>query len=590
MPKLKKRDQEVVSMREAFTKVSPRVDVKSDKKSRRFSIRDFLWNYPDNLVTFFKITSPLSIIVVFAFLGFGLFVLLRSDMFLESITSKKYTQYVEGRVGAISTFNPLFSNQNDVDKAIQELVFEKLVYIDIDGQMTPGIATSWEISKDGKVYQFDISLDHMWSDGESLVVEDVLFTFETAKKLFSDQGYDTIGSALVDVEIEVVDEDTIKFVLPQTNATFPEIVSMYIVPKHILKDVGLSDMPFNIFSRSPIGSGPYRVYRSEPNLVYLHSSDYFTPQLTIPEIVIRLYSDVSKLESAFRNGVLDGIVLSFDSSSEFTKEYPSYVSHVIDLPYRERILFFNLRKDKFQNEELRRGISCLIDKESLLNNSGISGNVISGPIYSENWAYSSDADYLVYDSEKALASLKNAGYTPNSQNGYLQTEDGKLLTLTISFLNNETNIRLMNTLKELLDGEGIILNLEPFTYSQLTKEILATRNFEVLMYEIEMSIDPDQYNLWHSLQKEYPNLNLSGYEYDRVDILLEEARGQLDQKDRKEDYVLFQKYLVEDAPAVFLFRPSYLYLVSDALEGIDFGNVVRLEDVYRSVHLWEFAK
>ncbi|MCD4756131.1 hypothetical protein K8R20_00740 [bacterium] len=582
--------KKVVTMREAFTKISPRSDMGGTNKSQRFSMRDFLWNYPDNLSSFVKATSPLSIIIVFALIGFGLFTFLRSETFAKSITSKKYAQYVEGRVGAISTFNPLFSNQNDVDKAIQELVFEKLIYIDMDGEMTPGIATSWEVSKDGKIYQFDISLNHTWSDGESLTIDDILFTFETAKKLSSDHGYDTVGSALVDVEVEIVDEDTIKFVLPQTNATFPEIVSVYIVPKHILENVKFSDMPFNIFSRNPIGSGPYKIHRSEPNIVYLESSAYYNHRLRISDMVIRIYSDVSKLEAAFRNGVLDGIVLSYNSESEFTKEYPSYISHVIDLPYRERVLFFNLRKDKFQNEALRKGISYLVDKETLLSETGIFGHVISGPICSENWAYSSLPDYPTYDPEKAAASLKSAGYTPNAQNGYFQTEDGKLLTLAISYLDNETNAVLMNTLKELLDSEGVIINLEPFTYSQLTKEILATRNFEVLMYEIEVSIDPDQYNLWHSLQKEYPNLNLSGYEYSRVDILLEEARKQLDQEDRKEDYALFQKYLVDDVPAVFLYRPSYLYLVSDQLQGIEFENVVRLEDVYRSVHNWEFVR
>ncbi|HCC68077.1 TPA: hypothetical protein DEP90_02640 [Patescibacteria group bacterium] len=585
-----KTNKKTVSMKEAFTKVSPKSNEKNVNQSKRRTMRDLFWEYPGSLVKVFKVTSPLSTIFLFMLLGFGVFALLRSNTFAENVTSKRYTQYVEGRIGAISTFNPLFSNQNDVDKAIQELVFEKLIYIDINGDITPGIATSWDISKDGKTYQFNISTDRMWSDGTLLTIDDVLFTFQTAIKLSVDHGYDTIGSALIDVEIERVDEDTIKFELPQTNATFPEIVSVYIIPKHILEDVVLSDMPFNIFSRNPVGSGPYRISRSEPNIVYLRSSTYYKHQPTISDIVVRIYSDVSKLQSAFRNGLLDGIVLPYNKDAEFTQEYPSYSSNVIDLPYRERILFFNLRKDKFQSEELRRGISHLIERDQLLTQSEVFGSVIYGPIFDGSWAYSSDANYLSYDVAKAITSLKNAGYTQNVQNGYFQTEDGKLLTLAISYLDNDMNTDLMNTLKELLDSEGVIINLEPFTYSQLTQEILATRNFEILMYEIELSIDPDQYNLWYSLQKEYPNLNLSGYEYDRVDILLEEGRGELKQIERKKTYALFQKYLVEDAPVIFLFRPSYLYVVRDNLDGINFENITRLEDIYKNVYDWEFMK
>jgi len=91
-------------------------------------------------------------------------------------------------------------------------------------------------------------------------------------------------------------------------------------------------------------------------------------------------------------------------------------------------------------------------------------------------------------------------------------------------------------LKELFEKEGLVLNLEPLSYKQLTQEIVATRDFELLMYEVETTIDPDQYNLWHSLKTNYPDLNLSGYTYERVDILLEEGRTELNVKTRKEKF------------------------------------------------------
>ena len=77
------------------------------------------------------------------------------------------------------------------------------------------------------------------------------------------------------------------------------------------------------------------------------------------------------------------------------------------------------------------------------------------------------------------------------------------------------------------------------------------------MFEIETTVDPDQYNLWHSLKSSYPDLNLSGYSYERVDILLEDARRTNKIEDRKDKYSLFQKYLTQDAPAIFLYHPNY---------------------------------
>ena len=233
-----------VSMREAFSFVSPKVRSKNGKKSRKdYPIREFFWNYPDHLLKFIKFTHPLSTIVVFALVGFAISNYLRSDTFAKRISSRNSNSYVEGRVGAISTLNPLFSNQNDIDKSIQELVFEKFIYIDSSGEILPGIASSWDIKDDGKVYEFDIKLDHIWSDGTPLTVDDIQFTFETAIELFSTQGYDTVGSGIEDVSVEVVDNDTVRFELPEINALFPELVSVYIVPKHILSEVSLSEVP-----------------------------------------------------------------------------------------------------------------------------------------------------------------------------------------------------------------------------------------------------------------------------------------------------------------------------------------------------------
>jgi peptide/nickel transport system substrate-binding protein len=594
MSKRKSKDskEQGVSMKEAFDKVVTKDKKREAKiaKQKETSIRDFFWNYPEAISKFFKLTTPFSTIVLFAVLGFGLSTFLRSEAFAEKISSRKLNYYVEGRVGAISTFNPLFSNQNDVDKAVQELVFEKFIHIDTNGNILPGIATSWDISSDGKIYEFDIDLNHTWSDGEPLTIEDVYFTFDTAIKLSTEQGYDTVASGLVNVDIRIIDDDSIEFVLPEINAIFPELVSIYIVPEHVLKDISLKDLPFDRFSRNPVGSGPYMVYRSEPNIVYLQKSEYYQPSPNISNIVMRIYSEVENLESAFRNGLLDAALLPNNSQADFVKEYSSYSSHELDLPYRQRILFFNLRKEKFQNEYLRKGISLLIDKEELLEKSGINAEIAYGPIYEKNWAYSSTPDYPVYDVQKAKEQLKEAGFTQNEVNGYFEDKDGKLLTFTITYLDNKTNNQLLNTLKEILEDEGVIVNLEPLNYFRITQEILATRNFEVLMYDVEVTVDPDQYNLWHSLQKEYPNLNLSGYEFSRVDILLEDGRREIDKEQRKEEYALFQKYLMDDMPAIFLYRPSYIYVVRDVVEGIHYENMVRLEDIYSEVYNWKFIQ
>jgi hypothetical protein len=43
-------------------------------------------------------------------------------------------------------------------------------------------------------------------------------------------------------------------------------------------------------------------------------------------------------------------------------------------------------------------------------------------------------------------------------------------------------------------------------------------------------------------------------------------------------------------PAIFLYRPSYIYVVRDVVEGIHYENMVRLEDIYSEVYNWKFIQ
>jgi peptide/nickel transport system substrate-binding protein len=94
--------------------------------------------------------------------------------------------------------------------------------------------------------------------------------------------------------------------------------------------------------------------------------------------------------------------------------------------------------------------------------------------------------------------------------------------------------------------------------------------------------------LWHSLKSNYPDLNLSGYNYERVDILLEEARDASDIKTRKAKYALFQKYLTNDAPVVFLYHPVFTYVVRDGLEGVNIKDIQYSLQRFNNVSDWNW--
>ena len=85
----------------------------------------------------------------------------------------------EGIIGQPRFLNPLFSEENEVDRTVTSLVFNGLVKYDFESKSFIGdIAQKYEIQEDGKVYHFYLKDTIYFHDGQKLTIDDVLFTYE----------------------------------------------------------------------------------------------------------------------------------------------------------------------------------------------------------------------------------------------------------------------------------------------------------------------------------------------------------------------------------------------------------------------------
>lgn len=585
--KQKKVSSKKLSMKEALSGVKGSESKRVSNGNGRVDIRDYWWKYPSFLTTLFKRSIPFSYVLFFLVVGMFLVSFLQSDVVARILDdSGTGDTFTEGSVGAISTFNPLFVSVNYVDKTVQELVFDRFVYIDSEDNPIPGVAKEWEASEDNLSYEFKIRDDIYWQDGTELTVDDVVFTFNTARSLAEDYGFDSVGISLIGVDIEKKGENRVVFELQEPNPTFFEAVSLFVVPESRLGQERLDELPFNMFARYPLGSGRYKVTRTEQNTVFLTQNEYDNHDSDIKNIVFKVFPDQESLEMSFRIGALDAVGGWDYELLNFTQEYSNLQEFRKVEEYRTKLMFFNTRRENYKERDVRVGLSYIIDREVLMEESNLKGEVRLGPFAQDSWAFSSEAQYYEYDPERAAEFFKNIGFEKNDESGFFESDDEEILSFTISFFDSITNKRLIETLEEMLREEGIVLKSEKLSYNQITQEIIATRDFDILLYEVETTVDPDQYNLWHSLKSSYPDLNISGYSYERVDILLEDARSSLDKEERKEKYTLFQRYLMDDAPAVFLYNPTFFYYVKDNVKGIDLDNINFSYQRFNNIQDW----
>ena len=72
------------------------------------------------------------------------------------------------------------ARNEDCEIAIVNDLFVGLTSYDASGQVTPGVAQSWQASPDGLTWRFKLRPNLKWSDGEPLTAADFVFSFRRA--------------------------------------------------------------------------------------------------------------------------------------------------------------------------------------------------------------------------------------------------------------------------------------------------------------------------------------------------------------------------------------------------------------------------
>ncbi|MFQ6050027.1 MAG: ABC transporter substrate-binding protein [Candidatus Paceibacterales bacterium] len=164
----------------------------------------------------------------------------------------------------------------------------------------------------------------------------------------------------------------------------------------------------------------------------------------------------------------------------------------------------------------------------------------------------------------------------------------EILPLKFSFVtvDQPSLVQVAEILKNQWSQLGVEVEIKTFDINTLERETLRKRGFEALLFGEVLGLIPDPFPFWHSSQKGELGLNLANYENKKGDKLLEVARKSLDNTERKEGLEEFQDLLIEDAPAIFLYNPDYLYFVSEEIKGINEKIIVDPSKRFSNIEEW----
>jgi peptide/nickel transport system substrate-binding protein len=497
--------------------------------------------------------------------------------------------YSEGIIGSYTNANPIFAT-TDVDSSVSRLIFSGLLTYNDDNQLVGDLAKSWTVDEEGKVYSFTLRDDITWHDGQAFRADDVVFTFETIQ---NPDARSPLFAGWSGIKVTAQDPLTVNFTLPNVLASFPYSLTTGILPRHKLQDMEAAELRGALFNTiEPVGTGPFKwngvevrgdtAENREQRIALVANERYHKGKPHLSEFILRAYLNESSLTDSFYKGELNAVA----GSQTMSLDTP--MAEELNIPLTGSVMvFLKTTQPNLKESKVRRALAHATNQKELLRQLRLPSKAVDGPLLAEHIGYKPALGQVNFDLTQANALLTEAGWQLDPATN-IRTKDGEKLTINLNTLNSSEYASVANQLQKQWRAVGVDLIVNSLPQRDL-QTVIEERSYDALMYGIVMGLDPDQFAYWHSTQADVRSqrrLNFSDYSSNVVDSALEAGRTRIDPNLRAAKYEPFLQTWRDDAPAIALYRPRFLYTTYGKLYNFNHIGLNSPIDRYNSIEKW----
>jgi peptide/nickel transport system substrate-binding protein len=507
--------------------------------------------------------------------------------------------YSEAVVGGPHFINPILASANDADYDIVGLVFSGLMRTDTRGELVPDLAASYEISPDGRTYTFRLRDNLIWHDNAELLAADIVATINYIKDPAWQSPY---YAQFKNVNVEATDDKTVKFTLNEPFAPFLSLLTVGILPEHLWQEVEPANAARADLNIKPVGSGPFKfksLIKDKKGAIHSYTlavnDAYYGQRPHLATVTFRFYPDFGTAVDDLLKKKVGGISFVPPESREEVERSRSISTYLLHLPQYTAVFFNQNKNPLLKSRAVRQALALALDKNEIMRQSGPDANApVYGPILPGFVGFHPDVRRYTFDVQAAAGLLEAEGWKVGDDGvRYKEIADaaGKTttrtpLSITLTTVDNQENIAVAQQIKKNWESVGVRTELEIVPASKIQKDKIRPREYDALLYGEIIGPDPDPYPFWHSSQNASPGLNLAVFSNRRVDELLEKARSTNNQDERAAFYKEFQDILADEAPAIFLYSPAYIYAVTRQVQGIDTPTIFTPADRFSNIANW----
>src|SRR5699024_2845709 len=288
--------------------------------------------------------------------------------------------------GSPSGFNPQFYDDGTTFDASSRTIYDRLVEFKLGTtDFGPGLATSWDISDDGKVYTFHLREGVQWqttpwfTPTREFNADDVLYTFNRQWKKDNPwhdvnggnyQYFAGMGFPGLLKSIEKVDEHTVRFTLKHPNAAFLPDLAMDFASilsaeyAQQLMDAGTPEQ----MNQKPVGTGPFQLvdYRKDAVIRYQANPDYWRGKAALDSLIFAITPEASLRLQKLRANECQ--VMSFPNPSDIPKLKKDNNIKLMEQPgLNIGYLAYNVEKEPFDNVKVRRALAMAVNRDAIID-------------------------------------------------------------------------------------------------------------------------------------------------------------------------------------------------------------------------------
>ena len=485
------------------------------------------------------------------------------DYFIDAFSTvvKNLTPYISGDIYA---------------SRIAGYVLDTLITVDPHTlEYKPWVAESWEVSDDGLTITYKLRKDVVFSDGEPLDANDVVFTYEWVMNPEVDAP--RTRSYFEKFEsVTALDDHTVQFVYREPYFQALTVTGMYleILPEHWVRQ--FTPEQYNSSPGLLFGSGPYKLAGDPKNwqpgrgqIELVRNENYWGPRPALDKVIWREIQEYNAQIAVFRNQKIDRIAIRANNYRDLSAdEQMREVGQLYEFEYVSSGYSYigwnqkkNGRATPFADERVRQAMSLLVDRATMA--SGIYDNLVSvasGPFHPLGWQANPDIKAWPYDPAKAEKLLDEAGYKKDA-NGTRRSAEGEALTFEFIYSTGSTESNdIAQMIKTAMGQAGIEVKTNPMDWPAMQQK-LDDRTFDAIMLGWGGSISSDLYQMFHSDQIEGGGNNYVGHDNEELDKAIERARTTVDPEKCTKLWREVHAMLHKQQPYTFMFnRKSVIYM------------------------------